>query len=507
MNRLDRIVGWFSPERGLSRAKARVQADALARFYDAARPGRATHGWPAPQTSAASETYAALAWLRARSRDLERNNPHIAKMNASLVDNIVGDGITPKANTGNETLDSYIDREIAAPFFEAMDADGMHDLVGIQRLGIRIMISGGEAVLRRRRRFASDRLPLPIQFQLLEGDFIDNRRNEATSDGGRIVQGVQFDKRGRRTGYWMFKNHPGDTYLAAVEGSFETGFVPVSDIALCFEAQRSGQVRGIPWSTPSMVRTRLLDDYEDAERQRKRMEASVPVIVHSNQSAGEASEGGGPSLFPTMVNGDGHLVEEVAPALVAYLRGDAKVETIKPADAMGYQPYKRSELQSISAGGRVPYEFVSGDLTGTNYSSIQAGRLDYKSMIFGVRRGTFIPQFCQPIWRGMIDAAIVAGKLPEGTSYGVTWHPPEWQEVDPEKAENAWLQAIRTGRKTLFQGIASTGRDTAEHIAEIEKAMRTLDKAGIVLDSDPRKVDRRGVFQKPDPDGGEAPKA
>ena len=500
MNRLDRLVGWFAPERGLARARARIQAEALARFYDAARPGRATHGWPAPQTSAASETYAALPWLRARSRDLERNNPHIAKMNASLVDNLVGDGIMPKANTGDEQRDAYIDREIAAPFFEALDADGMHDLVGLQRLGARIMISGGEAVLRRRRRFSSDALPLPLQLQLLEGDFIDNRKNAGTQAGGRVVQGVEFDTRGRRRGYWMFRDHPSDAFLAAAPGSVETGFLPAGDVALCFEAQRAGQVRGVPWSTPAMVRARLLDDYEDAERQRKRMESSTPIIVHSNQSGGEASEGRDPSLYPTLVDADGRLAEEVMPGLIAYLRGDTTVEVIKPADAMGYAPYKRSELQSIAAGGRVPYEFVAGDLTGTNYSSIQAGRLDYKAMIFGVRRGTFIPQFCQPIWRWMIDGAIVAGRLPEGTPYGVTWHPPEWQEVDAEKAENAWLQAIRSGRKTLFQAIASTGRDPVEHLGEIAKAMRLLDAAGIILDSDARRVDRRGVFQNPDRD-------
>ena len=501
MNRLDSLVGFFSPERGLKRAQARVQTDALSRFYEAARPGRATSGWPAPQTSAASETYAALPWLRSRARDLDRNNPHIAKMVSSLVDNMVGDGIVPKANTGDAALNKRIDQDVARPFFERLDADGMLNFVGMQRLGARTMIVGGEVITRRRRRRMSDGLPVPVQFQLLEGDFIDNLKNEARPDGSRVVQGIEFDKIGRRVGYWMFSLHPGDSYLAALEGSFERRFVPAEDVNLCFEAQRAGQVRGVPWFTPSLVRTRHLDDYEDAERQRKRMEASIPLFVRGNEGGGEASEGQGPSLFPTMVDGDGRLVEQIVPGLIGYLKGTTTVDHIKPADAMGFSPFKRSELQSIAAGGRVPYEFVSGDLTGTNYSSIQAGRLDYKSMIFGVRKGFFIPLFCQPIWNGMIDAAIVAGKLPEGTPYEAEWHPPEWQEVDPEKAESAWLQAIRTGRKNLFQAIASTGRDPMEHIEQIARINKILDAAAIILDGDPRHVDRKGTFQPtPDPD-------
>ena len=30
------------------------------------------------------------------------------------------------------------------------------------------------------------------------------------------------------------------------------------------EPQRPGQVRGVPWITPILIRAKLLDDYEDA---------------------------------------------------------------------------------------------------------------------------------------------------------------------------------------------------------------------------------------------------
>jgi len=85
------------------------------RHFDAARPSRATHGWPAPSSSVNLDLYAALPVLRDRGRDLARNNPHAAKAIASLVGNAIGAGIDPRPKTGDEKLDGEVDHAHPSP--------------------------------------------------------------------------------------------------------------------------------------------------------------------------------------------------------------------------------------------------------------------------------------------------------------------------------------------------------------------------------------------------------
>ncbi len=496
MNTVDRLVGYFAPGAALQRAKARQQLEANQRFYDAARPGRQNAGWRRPFTSAPSETYAGLPWLRASAHDLGRNNPHAAKIISSLATGLIGNGIRPQANTGNKRLNKRVDA-IAKRFFREMDADGTtENLAAFQTLLARSFLEGGEAVIRKYVRPSKSGLQVPLQFALLEGDFVDNQKNWAQPNGNRIVQGIEFDAKTRqRVAYHMFKEHPGDTYMAALEGSYEHVVVPASDIRLVFEPQRPGQIRGVPWITPILLRAKLLDDYEDAERQRKRTESSINAIVKGNSEVSDGSDSGITSLFPTITDLDGRPVEVVTPGSIVYARNTTDIELPKVADAMGYAPYKRSELQSIAAGARSTYELASGDLSQTSYSSAQFGLLDYRSMVDQIRHTIIVPKL-DWIWREMVAMAIVSGQLPEGTSDDAEWHSPPWLPIDPEKQANADLLDIRSGKKTLREVVIARGKDFEDHLDELEAGNKALDKRKIILDSDPRRTDRRGVEQQ-----------
>lgn len=470
------------------------------RFYDAGRPSRSTALWRRPFTSARSETYAALPYLRASSHDTVRNNPHGAKMVADLAKDIIGTGITPRADTGNEALNKEVD-EVAAEFFANIDADGItKNYAGFQLLAARAMLEGGEAVFRRyvRPTRVATRLGLkvPLQFALCEGEFIDTFKNTVLPGGNRIVQGVEFNPEDRtREAYWMFTEHPGDTYMAAVEGSYQTVRVPAEDVRVMYEPQRPGQIRGVPWITPVLVRAKKLDDYEDAERDRKKTESSIPLIVKAANQMGEASDNTGPSLFPTMTDADGNIVEVVQAGMVAYTRDSAGVEALNPADAMGYAAYKRSELQSMAAGARSTYELASGDLSQTSFSSIQFGTLNYRGTVDAIRATIFIPTF-EWFWRCMIDVSVAIGRLPKNTPYGVKHHCPPWLPIDPDKQASANKTMMRTGEKSFYEVVTAGGKDFEEHVAEIAKSSKLLDKYGLILDSDPRRTDLRGVNQQ-----------
>src|ERR1035437_8358311 len=180
MNALDKAIGYFSPERAFRRAQFRAAAVRFA--YDGAKSGRRTDGWIAAGGDANTEVGASLINLRNRSRDLLRNNPDATKAIAELVGNTVGTGIVPQAKTGHVALDNLIDAEW--PFFaENCDPGGQLDFYGMQSLIVRTTAESGDGIVRFRGRLARDNFRVPLQLQVLEGDYLDVTRTMGTDTG------------------------------------------------------------------------------------------------------------------------------------------------------------------------------------------------------------------------------------------------------------------------------------------------------------------------------------
>lgn len=483
-NWLDRAISTVAPRAGLRRVLARQSFAALTRGYDGAAKGRRTDGWRAAGTSADAEIAVAGGLLRDRMRDLVRNNPHAAKAVSVLVNNIVGAGIIPRAATGDDRLDTEINT-LWEDWSVRCDADGQLDFFGLQTLACRQMIEAGEVLLRRRPRRAGDGLDVPLQVQLLEADMLDAARNGDLVDGGRIVQGVEFDGIGRRRAYWLHAQHPGNAVVSS-RLRFDSIGVPATDVLHLYEKQRA-QVRGVPWGTPVMRALRDLDDWTQAELVRKKTEACVVGIV---LGADEAEQG----VAPSVVDADGNRVEQFEPGLIAYARGGKDIKFNQPATTAGVAEWLRAQLHIIAAGFRLPYELLTGDLSQVNYSSIRAGLVEFRRLIDAVQWQIFVPVFCQPVWDWFTTQAWAAGRLRSPT-IPVQWSPPRFEAVDPLKDAMADLLAMRSGTMTLAQAIARQGHNPDAVLAEIAAMNAKVDALGVILDSDPRKVTKTGVMQ------------
>ncbi|MDN2565262.1 phage portal protein [Aquibium sp. A9E412] len=486
-NWFDHAIASVAPRMAARRVLARQAFETLTRGYDGAARGRRTEGWRAPGSSADTEIGAAGALLRDRMRDLVRNNPHAAKAVAVLVNNIIGAGIMPRAASGDDTLDRKVDA-LFERWTAECDADGQLDFYGLQTLICREMVEAGEVLVRRRLRRASDGLPVPLQLQVLEADFLDAAKSGAIG-AGRLVQGIEFDPVGKRRAYWLHAEHPGDAY-GALQNGLQSRPVPANEIAHVYEKQRT-QARGVPWGAPVIRSLRDLDDYEVAELVRKKTEACVTAIVFGDD---EAQQG----IAPSVVDADGNRVEQFEPGLIAYARGGKDIRFNQPSANGGYGEYKRASLHTISAGFRVPYELLTGDLSQVNYSSIRAGLVEFRRQIDAVQWQLFIPMFCAPVWRWFTEAAWAAGQIPSPT-VPVEWSPPKFEAVDPQKDAMANLLSIRSGTMTLAEVIARQGRNPDAVLAEIAATNAKLDALGLVLDSDPRRVTKTGSAQTGDP--------
>ena len=481
---LDRAIGAVAPRTALKRVLARQSFEAIARGYDGAAQGRRTGGWRTSATSADAEVAIAGALLRDRMRDLVRNNPHAAKAVSALVNNIIGSGIIARAASGNEKIDAQANK-LWATWSAQCDADGQLDFLGLQTLACRQMIEAGEVFLRRRPRRLNDGLDVPLQLQLLEADMLDAGRNGDLADGGRIVQGVEFDPIGKRRAYWLFAQHPGDS-VVTTRRRLDSLAIPAADIAHLYEKQRM-QVRGVPWGTPVMRALRDLDDWTQAELVRKKTEACVVAIV---LGADEAEQG----IAPSVVDADGNRVEQFEPGLIAYARGGKDIRFNQPATTAGVGEWMSGQLHIVAAGFRMPYELLTGDLSQVNYSSIRAGLVEFRRLIDAVQWQIVIPMFCQPVWDWFTEQAWAAGKLAQ-PRIPVEWAPPRFEAVDPLKDAMADLLAMRSGTTTLAQAIARQGHNPDAVLAEIAAMNAKLDALNLVLDSDPRRVTKTGILQ------------
>ncbi len=466
------------------------------RGYDGASNGRHTKDWRPKNASANAEVGAAAGTLRARSRDLRRNNPYAASMLSKLASRIVGTGIRPRSNTGDEKLDELVNKLWDEWSAECCAADDV-DVYGLQYQAVLGMLESGEAFLRRRLRRIEDELAVPLQLELLEADMLDETKDGvASTEGGVVIQGIEFDSIGRRTGYWLHRAHPGDMY-GLVRGFDASAFVPASSIAHLMNTLdlRPGQVRGVPHLSPVMRLLREIDEYRFTERTRKKGESCIVGSMHSGDDPYNPPDPDDEGLWPAE-DAEGNPIENLQPGMILNVEGGRRFELHAPASVGGYDEYLSTELHAAAAGGRMTYELATGDLRGVSYSSMRGGRLDFHNWVESVQWLVAIPRLCQPIRRWFIEAAIAAGKLPaRPEGYPVDWRPPKPALLDPDKEISAAIKLVRAGFGSAQTVIGEMGEDPLETVKDQAAWYALIDKHGLVLDSDPRKTAAGGSAQ------------
>ena len=484
---LDAAISTVAPRAASRRYAARVAIANMRRGYDGAARGRATDGWVAGGTSADTEIAVAGPVLRARMRDLVRNNAIAAQAVQVLVNNIVGSGIIPRANTGDAGLDKVVD-QLWQRWAADCDAHGHTTFQGLLSLAVREMVEGGDvfAVKRTLRRGASDQVPLKIE--LREADHLDESRINQLRDGSGIRQGIEYDKTGNRVAYWMYPHHPGNTLVSSQLNPVR---VRANMVAHLLERQRV-QNRGVPWGTPAMRAIRDVDDWQNAELVRKKTEACLVGIVFG-------AEEDQMSIAPTVQDADGNRVEQFEPGLIAYARGGKDIKFNQPASTAGIYEWHRVQLHIIAAGFRVPYALMTGDLSQTNFASSRVGLNEFRRMVAQVQHQTVIPMFCAPIWRWFIEMAQVAGLLPADAHIPAQWTPPRFESVNPLQDAQADMLEVRAGFSSLPQQIARRGLDPETLIADWAAFADKTDALKLVFDSDPRLVSKAGLAQTNDP--------
>lgn len=479
---LDRLIEPFSPHAAARRMHAR-SGIALARKFDVAESSRRTRNWRRPHTDADAESWRARAKLRASGHDLVRNNKYAEAGVRHLVADMIGDGIAPQFVHAEKSV-AQAAQDHWARWAEGK-VDGHDDFYGFQKTSAWGVVVGGESLTV----WKPDSSGPDGRLEGMEGDLLDETKLEELANGGRIVQGVEFDRYNDRVAYWLFDRHPGGLSLLS---NYLSSAVPAKHVDHVFERTRFGQTRGVSWLAAVALDLKDIGDIEDAVRTQQKVQACLGLVL----SPGEEGETSTLSADgQSTENGKtGRLEETITPGMIYRTRKGEQVTSINPSANGGAVEFIRQQLASISAR-LAPYHRMTGDVSQANYSSLRAAMLGSWALLDDWQQNVFIPHLVRPaVIRRMRRLALETGDnrfLDVGIEYAL----PVRRFVDPIKDLLAEVMEIRAGIKTLDRSLAERGLNGERQRQEIKRINDELDALGLALDTDPRRLTASGVLQ------------
>jgi lambda family phage portal protein len=402
--------------------------------------------------------------ITARARWLVRNNGYAANAIESWAGNVAGSGIKPSSLIADPALKARVQR-LWLDWTDESDAEGFTDFYGQQRRAAREVFIAGEVFFRFRPRRAGDGLSVPLQLQMIPAEMVPLQKNERLANGGAIRQGIEFDAIGRRVAYHTLRRHPGDVTDPGLTS--ETVRVPASEIVHVIDPVDAGQLRGISRFAPGIVKLFLLDQYDDAELDRKKVAAMHALFITT--PAPEEPFDAGESAS------DVERTLDLQPGQIVMLEPGEEIQTSAPADVgETYEPFQYRTLLQVSAALGIPYAYLSNDMLKANYSNSRLALLEFRRRIEAWQHAVMVFQLCRRVWARWLDTAVMSGAfdLPnyerDRRAYlACAWLPPKWDWVDPMKDARAEIEQIKAGLKSRSQALAERGFDAEQVDAEI----------------------------------------
>ncbi|MCC6623345.1 MAG: phage portal protein [Deltaproteobacteria bacterium] len=436
---------------------------------------------------------------RSRIRNLIETNPHAASATQGIVGALIGTGVTPRSMDAGEWLSTKLGQTFGRWADAPCDVQGQHNFWSLQaQVGSGFVVI--ESFLQRVPARSSDGLEVPLMLRPIESEQLDHTKNGSTSSGGRIVNGVELDGRGRRVAYHFFREHPGERVVGRAS-TLETVRIPHEDIAHFFHAWRIGATRGGFWLKPVVTKLRDLDDLDDAELVKRKIESCFTIVVNSDVPHADRAKVG-----PVLTDARGRKLEQIEPGLMVYGRGATSIQAVQPSVSGNAEGWRKGVMHTLSSGMRVPYAIMTGDLSETNYASGRMGQQQFNRCMSMLQWHSIVPGMAR-IMDWWMDAALVAGKLRK-KGMRVGWTPPKMESPNPVEDIRAALMRVRAGASTLGSEIAAMGDDPGAVWSERAAELAEHKKLGLVFDTDPSKTmaaGGQGAVAYVDPGAVDAP--
>lgn len=435
------------------------------RGYDAAETPRAMGQWLPVSIDVNQLIANASPRIRARVRDLVRNFPPFARAVSALVAFTVGRGarfqslaVLPDGQPAYEVRKKIEDRFRA--WMDRADAAGRLHFYELQALAKRQELECGEFLACFVSPRGRDRHQLALQ--LYEPENLSAWRVTDQAPGTDIWQGIEYDARTGEPVAYHFQT------VFGWQQRLETWREPAANVLHGFQPLSPGQMRGVSPFAPAILLARDMGEYTGAEIDAAKLAAKWLGFVKSPDPAlSQAVRGLG--------NGAGRRddLEEVENAIVEYLNEGEDVTfapgSQRPGDA--FERFARFALRMVAITVDLPYEILSGDYAGINYSTSKASRND-AAMLLAPQIFRLEHHFSRPVYHRWLDTEALTQDYLKGYWQDperfrrAMWIPAGMPSVDPLRDGKAAIDAVAAGLASPQMVILGQGHDPEEIVEQ-----------------------------------------
>ena len=460
--------------------KPKEQPKVFKRAYQAANTSRLFSDYVDSERSPDSELYPVINRLRARSRDLARNNAYIRRYLQLLQHNVVGkkgvsyqskalDSVGNLDMAGNQAVENAFKMWSRAGH---CTVDGKMSFTDAQKLVMEGLARDGEVfIIKHRGNSFHDSFTL----EFIEPDQVDEEKNERLDNGREIRMGVELDKFRRPIAYHLLTSHPGDYDFASMVKSPKHKRVPAEKVIHVFQPLRAGQTRGEPWMSPAMASIKQLNGWREASIVAARMGASKMGFFTSPSGDGFTAD---------EMDGNVPLID-AQPGTFHQLPQGVDLKTFDVGyPTSEFDSFHKSVLMGVASGLGISYTSLANDLEATSYSSIRQGALEERDYYRNCQQ-IMIDHFIRPVYEAWLAAAMEVESvfMPLATfdkfAVASEFRGRAWNWVDPMKEMNAAILGMKNGVLSLQDVAAQYGKDTEELLAEIQRDKNLMEQFSI----------------------------
>lgn len=475
---VDRIINYFTPERGLKRLRARAFMSMVGGYIGASKNRRSMKEWTTYTSDADTDILPDLITLRNRSRDLIRNNPLAAGAIKTKVTNVIGTGLKLQAAVDQSILvdafklmsesqveawEARVEREWRL-YWESHECDVTRTLNGyaLTQLVYRQVKENGDVFILLPR-VKRPPFPYDLRLQVIEADRVANRGYQ--SNTATLAGGVETDKYGAPIYYHIRRTHPGNIWDLTAEWDKVPAFgktLGLRNVIHLYEPTRPGQRRGVPDLAPVIEPLRQLGNYTDAELTAAVISGMYTVFIESN--AGDGALDLSALEDETGTSGSDDEDYKLSPGLIVGLKPGEKVHDSNPGRPnTAFDPFVTSILRQIGVALELPYEILIKHFT-ASYSAARAALLEAWKY-FKAERKWLADNFLQIIYEIWMVEAISKGRIKAPGFFsdpiirkaytGASW-------IGPAKGQIDELKEVKAARERNEMGVSSLTEITSE---------------------------------------------
>ena len=463
MNLVDKAIGYFSPKKGMERAKQRK----LLNKYEALEPSRYRTNKRSKATSIELSSQS-FDKLRSMARHLEENTPIATSIIDAFCNNVIGEkGIQiepmPLNHDGsvNEDLQKDIKR-LWSLYCRHTDTRG-NAMPQVQRLLVNHWIVDGEVFAQHitHNHLFKKKNKLPYIQQLIEADYLPNWGN-----GVDIIAGVKFDS-------WL---NPSQFYFSKDPNGILTGQNTVAidaDNVLHLALKRKiNQVRGITRFASVINSVTDLHDYENSERIAAKIAASMVGYIKKEMPTEEFTLDDYKDADEELKRDASNMIE-ISPGMIAHNLGiGEEIGVIQSNRSASYMTeFGNHMVRNIAAGAGASFSTASRNYNGT-YSA-QRQELLEQWQYYKVLQNEFGCQYLQPTYIKFVQSLIESGMINVPKDVWLVdnaqYLAPVMPWIDPYKEIMAHKVAIEIGTKSRAETITERGGTPSETFENIVK--------------------------------------